>query len=143
MKRIQNKKGAIFIIVIVILTVIIIGVGYGTFRFLNRKSVLLPIIPSTQPTTSSQNLEINFTETGYISNWNSQTESSTKNWALLYEKPGNPVISIELVFNEASLCDLGKGEKVCDKSKFTNDDRTKIEGNKNEGKVTVINLIKL
>jgi hypothetical protein len=76
-------------------------------------------------------------------NWDSQTESYTKDWTLLYEKPGNPAISVKLVFTKSSLCDLGKGKMVCDKNKLNNGDQAKIEGNRKNQEVTVINLTKL
>lgn len=143
MNKLQNEKVAISIIIIVILAVIVVGVVYGAYLSFNQKPVSLPATSSTQPTVALKTLEINFTETGNILNWDSQTESYTEDWTLLYEKPGNPAISVKLVFNEASLCDLGEGEKVCDKSEFNNGDRAKVEGNRNNGEVTVINLTKL
>ena len=104
----------------------------------------LPTLTSTPtPTSSPQILPINFTETGNLVNYDSQTESNVSDWTLLYEKPGNPAISAKLAFSEASLCDLGEGPVSCDKSKLTNGDRAKVEGNNNNGVVTVIKLTKL
>jgi len=142
MKKLQNEKGAISITIIAILAMIVIGGGYGVYQAFKPKSTSLPVIPSGQPTAAPKILKVNFTETGNILNWDSQTESYLEDWILLYEKPGNPAISVNLVFNEASFCDLSEGRKVCDKSKLNNGDRAKIEGNKNNGEVTVINLTK-
>ncbi|MFH1566122.1 MAG: hypothetical protein ABIB98_02920 [bacterium] len=143
MIKLQNEKGVISIIVIAILVVVVVGVGYSTYRSVNQKPALLPVVPSAQPVATPKTLEINFTETGEIINWDSRTESYTENWTLLYAKPGNPAISVKLIFNETSLCDLGEGGKVCDESKFNNGDRARVEGNKNNGEVTVITLTKL
>jgi hypothetical protein len=150
MKSLQNEKGVIPVIVVVILAIIVVGVGYGVYQSFGPKPTSLPSMPSAEPsgepsaseeptTEPQQALEINFTETGNILNWDSQTESYTEDWTLLYEKPGNPAISVKLVFDENSLCD---GE-VCDTSKLNNGDRAKVEGNRSGDEVTVINLAKL
>jgi hypothetical protein len=145
MKKLQNEKGVISIIIIAILAVIAVGLGYGAYQSFHQKPASLPAIPSGEPPVigSGETLETNFTETGNILNWDSRTESYTEDWTLLYEKPGNPAISVKLVFNEASLCDLGEGAKVCNKSEFNNGDRAKVEGNRNNGEVIVISLSKL
>jgi hypothetical protein len=129
-------------IVIAILIVLAIGVGYGAYQSSRPKPTSSPAISSPVPTTTPT-LEVNFTETGNILNWDSQTESYTEDWTLLYEKPGNPAISVKLLFNEASLCNLGEGEKVCDKSELSNGDRAKVEGSRSNNKVVVIKLKKL
>lgn len=143
MGKLQNEKGAVPIIVIAILAVIAVGIGYGAYQSFYRKSAPLPVVPPVQPTATPTSLEINFTETGNILNWDSQTESYTENWTLLYEKPGNPAISVKLVFDKNSICELGEGEKVCDKSELNNGDRAKVEGNKSNNEVVVIKLKKL
>lgn len=143
MKRLQNEKGVISTIIIAILAIIVVGVGYGTSQFFSQKPASLPAMPTELPTIPPKTPEINFTETGNLLNWDSQTESYIDDWTLLYEKPGNPAISVKLVFNDGSLCDFGEGIKVCDKSKLNNGDRAMVEGSRNNGEVTVINLIKL
>ncbi len=150
MKSLQNEKGVIPVIVVIILAVIAVGVGYGVYQSFGQKPISLPGLPTAAPSAApsasesptaepQQALEVNFTETGNVLNWDSQTESYTEDWTLLYEKPGNPAISVKLVFDENSLCD---GE-VCDTSKLNNGDRVKVEGNRSGGEVTVISLTKL
>lgn len=143
MKKLQNEKGVIPVIVIAILSVIIAGVSYGAYRFFNQNSVSLPAKQTELPIVSPKTPEINFTETGELLNWDSRTESYLDEWTLLYAKPGNPAISVRLIFNEESLCDFGEGMKVCDKSKFNNGDRVMVKGSRKNDEITVINLTKL
>lgn len=143
MKKFPNKKGTVPIIIIAISAVVVAGIGYGAYHFFSQKPTSLPVGPSALPNVAPKTLEINFSETGNLLNWDSQTETYTENWTLLYEKPGNPAISVDLVFNEASFCDLGEEKKLCDKSKLNNGDRAQVEGNKNNKEVMVINLKKL
>lgn len=139
MKKVTNKKGAIPIIAVIILVIAIGGAAYGGYQYLAPKPTPVPIL---EPTTRSS-LEINFSEVGNILNWDVQTESYTDDWTLLYEKPGNPAISVKLNFNENSVCDIGEGDELCDKNKFSNGDRAKVEGNRTNDTVTVIKLEKL
>lgn len=142
MKSLQNEKGVIPVVVIVILAIIVVGVGYGVYQSFGPKLTSLPAMPSASelPTAEPQQaLEVNFTETGNILNWDSQTESYIEDWTLLYEKSGNPAISVKLVFDENSFC----GEEVCDTSKLNNGDRAKVEGNRSGGEVIIVKLTKL
>jgi hypothetical protein len=143
-KKLHAQKGLVPIIVVVLVVVAIVA-GYGVYRYFGLDSASPTANPSVseQPAARQGALEINFTETGNILNWNAQTESYMEEWTLLYEKPGNPAISVKLVFNDDSLCDLGEGESVCDKAKLSNGDRAKVEGNMKNGEVTVVNLTKL
>jgi len=140
MKKLQNQEGVAPIVLVIVLA-IIASTGYGAYQSFHQKSASLPTIPLVKPL--KEPLEINFTETGNILNWDSRSESYTENWTLLYEKPGNPAISVKLVFNEASFCDLGEGRQICDKNKLNNGDRAKVEGNRNNEEVVVINLTRL
>jgi len=155
MNKLKDQKGAVSIIVIVILIIVVIGVGYIAYQPFNKKSTLLSVIPliSKKPEISEQaseptlqptiSVEVNFSEEGNILNWDSQTESYTQDWTLLYEKPTNPALSVMLIFNESSVCDLGQGEGICDKSLLNNGDRAKVDGFNSNRQVTVINLKKL
>lgn len=131
----KNQKGTVPIIAIVLLAVAIGGAAYVGQKYFAPKPTPLP--------TTKPPLEVNFSETGNILNWDSQTESYTDEWTLLYEKPGNPAIPVKLKFDKNSLCNLGEEEEPCDKSKLNNGDRAKVEGNKIDDTVTVIKLEKL
>lgn len=155
MNKLKDQKGAVSIIVIVILIIAIIGAGYIAYQSFNKESTLLSVMPSiskkpeiseqvSKPTLKPETpLEVNFSEEGNILNWDSQTESYTQDWTLLYEKPTNPALSVKLIFNESSMCDLGQGEGICDKSLLNNGDRAKVDGFNSNRQVIVINLKKL
>ena len=155
MNKLKKQKGAVSIILIIILTIIVIGVGYIAYQSFNKKSTLLSTTPSiskkpeiseqaSEPTLQpTMSLEVNFSEEGNILNWDSQTESYTQDWTLLYEKPTNPALSVKLIFNENSICDLGEGEGICDKSLLNNGDRAKVDGFNSNRQVIVIKLKKL
>lgn len=139
MDKNKSKKGAMPIIAIIALVIAIGGAAYIGQKYFVSKPTPPPILaPIPKPS-----LEINFSEVGNILNWDVQTESYTDDWTLLYEKPGNPAISVNLNFNENSLCDIGEGDELCDKNKFSNGDRAKVEGNRVNNKVTVIKLEKI
>ena len=156
MNKLKDQKGAVSIIVIVVLTIVVIGAGGVIYQSFNKEQTFLPVIPlitekpekaeqTPEPTLKSEApLEVNFSEEGNILNWDSQTESYTENWTLLYEKPSNPALSVKLIFNENSICDLGEGEEgICDKSLLNNGDRAKVDGLYNNREIIVINLKKL
>ena len=152
MNKLKDQKGAVSIIVIVVLTIVVIGAGGVIYQSFNKESTLLSTSKkpekaeqTPEPTLKSEApLEVNFSEEGNILNWDSQTESYTENWTLLYEKPSNPALSVKLIFNENSMCDLGEGEEgICDKSLLNNGDRAKVDGFRSNSQVIVINLKKL
>lgn len=87
--------------------------------------------------------EVNFSESGNILNWDAQTESFTDEWTFLYEKPGDPALSVNLVFDGNSVCAVDKGEGPCDQTKLNNGDRVELWGNKVGDQVTVVRLKRL
>jgi len=88
-------------------------------------------------------LQVNFSETGNIINWDSSTESFVEDWVFIYDKPGTLVLNVKLVFNQNSVCDMGKGKELCDQSQFNNGDTVSVEGLQDEGGVTVMKLEKI
>lgn len=62
--------------------------------------------PSPSP-TSGQSPAANFSESGTILDWDSRLEKETGQWYLLYEKPGQPALRVNLIFNKNSKCQLG------------------------------------
>ncbi len=82
--------------------------------------------------------ENNFIETGNLSL--SQDKNS---WALVYEKPGQPGLKVDLEFTYQSLCDLGQETKNClilPNNFLQVGDRVTIQGNKKENQVRVNQL---
>ncbi len=167
-----SKKGIASIITIVILIILSAGVGFGAY-FISQKiklglkedlstgqieeftdpEALAPsaepvlILPSPSLAASAiptpQSLSVNFTQSGNILDWDVATESHTGNWQLLYEKSGNPALSVNLVFDQSSQCDLAWGYQVCQPSNLINGEMAKVEGNRVGDKVTVIRLKKI
>lgn len=165
----NDKRGISPIIVILLLIIVSSGVGFGAYwlsqKLAPRPSILesppvlekpslpeseeveLPEKPTPSPAIApasapSPSPEINFVQEGNILNWDAASETYTENWRLLYEAPGNPALSVDLIFDENSLCDLGQGEEVCVLQKLTNGERARIEGSREGAQVLVINLIK-
>jgi len=145
MDKSKNKKGAVPVIAVIVLAIAIAGVVWGVSCRSGQTVSQLPTIgepeESEQPTPEPE-LEVNFSEAGNILNWDSRTESYTDEWTLLYEKPGAPALSVELNFNEDSVCDLGTGDEPCDQGQLNNGDRANIEGHRTDGEVAVIRLEK-
>lgn len=95
---------------------------------------------TTQQMPDSDQIPVNFSETGTITNWDTKKEASSPDWTFVYEKPGTPVLNLKLEFRANSLCDMGKGPKQCVQNDFTIGSRAKIEGNRQGEKVVVKSL---
>lgn len=145
----MNKRGPVPIITFGIVAVLlVIGVGCLPKEGSREAGVPTEETREAKPTPKltpepTQALTINFSQAGNILNWDSQTETYADEWTLLHEKPGNPALSVNLIFNENSICDVGQGEKVCNKGELNNGDRVELEGNRVGDTVTVIRLKKL
>ena len=147
MNNYKNQTGAIPIIAVIILVIAIGGAAYVG----QKKFAQIPNTPSIEKLKSTPEstldpkttLEINFSEAGNILNWDSQTESYTDEWTLLYEKPSNPAIAVKLKFDENSICNTGAGDELCDKNKLNNGDMAQVKGNRIDDTVIVIKLEKL
>jgi len=141
MNKLKNQKSTVLIIAVIVLVAIIGGAAY-----IGRKPTAPSVekgLESTSESSPKPPLEVNFSETGNTLNWDSQTESYTDEWTLLYEKPGNPAIAVKLKFDENSICNTGAGDEACDKNKLNNGDMAQVKGNKTGDTVTVIKLEKL
>ncbi len=128
------------------LFLIIVVAIFGLLVFFNQNILFLKVVnkePITVLKEFNEFLEINFTKTGSILNWDSQTETYTENWILLYEEPGKPALSVKLVFNENSFCTISQEEKICDKADFNNGDRAEVRGHRKDKIVIVTSLIRL
>lgn len=66
-----------------------------------------------------------------------------KRWILIYEESDKPVLTVELKFDEDSVCDLQQGKKPCSEyDKYgESGDRVKVVGDKKEETVKVQKLI--
>ena len=65
-----------------------------------------------------------------------------ENWALLYEEPGKPALSVFLDFIQNSICAAGNETALCWDTEFVGGERVTIEGQKaeNSDSVTVVTL---
>ncbi|OGH12264.1 MAG: hypothetical protein A2857_00665 [Candidatus Levybacteria bacterium RIFCSPHIGHO2_01_FULL_36_15] len=88
----------------------------------SKQSIAYSRVPKIMP------MPVNFTETGYITDFDSKWEKKTGNWVFLYENPGIPVIRVNLEFTNESKCDLGEGLKLCKKTQLIEGERIRIEG---------------
>ena len=160
MRKSKNEQGAALLILIILLVVGAIVV-YGGAKIIkkpiNLPGIQLPTGSSSEETSApieeaEQDLDEsdsqpvlveNFDKTGNLTDWDANAERQTGNWVLLYEAPGRPAITANLVFNASSKCDLGSGEEVCDKSKLELGSTARVQGNEKNGVVTVIKLTKI
>jgi len=83
-------------------------------------------------------IPVNFTKTGNLVSQGVQF--GNENWALVYEEPGKPALTVSLIFRQDSFCDLGLGTEPCLGAKFKQGQRVKIEGDLQQGSVTVAKL---
>lgn len=80
-------------------------------------------------------LEANFSKTGEIL-------KKEEGLIFLYGEPGNPAATVQLIFTQTSLCDFGEGKKTCETAKLEEGTRVKINGNKKNGELEVIEIEK-
>lgn len=103
-----------------------------------------PTVTTATPSPSPiQALQVNFSKTGNILNWDAASESETDIWRFLWDEPGALALTVDLEFNQQSQCHLGLGYQVCDQLKLVNGERVNLEGNREGDKVTVIKLKRL
>lgn len=89
-------------------------------------------IATTGPTVAAvqqKQLEVNFSKEGALVN-------RENIWTLLYEEPGDPVVIVNLKFDNNSKCEMG----ACDTSKFIEGTRVLVSGNKSGEVVTVVKM---
>lgn len=166
MKKSKNEQRMTLVILVVLLVVVGVLV-YGGAKIikkpLNWPGFQLPAGSSSGETSASTErmepqispkpdfdesssqpvLVENFDKTGNLTDWDANTEKQTGNWILLYDEPGRLAIVANLAFNALSKCDLGSGEKVCDKSNLELGIIARVQGNEENGIVTVIKLTKI
>jgi len=82
----------------------------------------------------------NFSQIGNIVKNNPGLKKDT--WYLIYEQPGSPALTIELIFDEESKCIIGEEIKSCSSVTLENGERVKIEGIEKEERVLVKTLTK-
>lgn len=91
---------------------------------------------------TGKSLPVNFSETGVILDWDAEKEINTGDWKFLYDKPGALALTVKIKLDEGSLCDMGQGEKICEKNEFVNGTTVMLEGNKVDDEVTVLKMSK-
>ncbi|MDZ7726048.1 MAG: hypothetical protein U5L75_00505 [Candidatus Campbellbacteria bacterium] len=82
--------------------------------------------------------EITFEETGNLVRNNPGMKEGV--WYMVYESPGSPASTQELLFTDRSECVTPEGSEVCDAESFSNGYRVKIEGIEKAGVVEVSRL---
>jgi hypothetical protein len=63
--------------------------------------------------TDARLTDINFSETGNITNWDSENEVYTDLWVLTYEQPGAPALFVSLILGDESICVVNNEEYDC------------------------------
>jgi len=131
----KNKK--VFLIIAII---VFVNLGlFVFFRFRNQTKFAPASSPSqlSQPTISGQQLAdeptieqdlppVDQPASTFDSDSGSGTDSSLSTvtiggvligdgnpWTLIYDTPGSPATTLELVFTDQSLCDFGQGDTSC------------------------------
>ena len=104
------------IIILIVALVIISIIGFVFYKNRNAKPLEEGDIQSQQ-----QEVKADFSKTGNI------TKSESK-INLIYEEPGKPALSANLVFNENSKCESATGEKTCVLTDLKDGDRISVEG---------------
>jgi hypothetical protein len=74
--------------------------------------------------------DVNFSETGNITDWDEMTESYVDDWVLTYELLGAPAAAVDLSFDDDSVCVVGNEEYDCTKilNKEFNGKRLHVQG---------------
>jgi len=130
----KNKGNAVNILLILVSVMAVAGIMVFFFKEVRPQLKNLG-------SETVQNLS-NFSETGYLVINNPGLDKNT--WYLSYEKIGQPVIVIKLVFSKNSVCKEKTGkEGECQPSNFAVGTKAKVEGDKTLGFVTVNRLEKL
>lgn len=90
-----------------------------------------------QTTSSSYNVgvddelnEVNFSKSGNIVSWDEAVEEFTDNWRFIYEAPGEPAKSAEMVLDDESFCIVGEEKFDCRDllNKDFNGERVHLQG---------------
>ena len=125
----KNKKGsAVAITAIVVILALGVGaIGWKAISIKNQSNISQDGFENKKPDknpTDDQPAE-SFDESAF-----SQSGNITNGCHIVYEKPGNPAIDVELVFKINSQCNYGAGNKDC---LYTDGDlycgqRAKIDG---------------
>ena len=87
-------------------------------------ATLLFLVGSTRPTNMSVN--INFDETGHFVKDNPGLKPGV--WYLVYEKPGAPALTAELMFNDKSICIWGGKSGPCPEVFLPRSSLTRVRG---------------
>lgn len=131
-KKINNKINIYLLILIIIIFFVVVSTAIKIGSSYPKETIQLPT-PSPTPRVFS----FNFTEIGYISDWDSKKQQETGEWFFLYENPGIPIIKVKLEFTDNSRCDFGQGEKLCSQLKLISGEKIKIEGQMQVDKLVV------
>lgn len=147
------------IFLLIIFIVIIVVTAASAIYLLSQKIVITrPTNPSefTKPdwfktkeqvkeiiATAAPPPAVNFTYDGHLIKRG--TGSDSESWIFLYEGPGAPAQSANLIFKHYSLCDFGDGEKSCQIKlrQVESGIKVHLEASKENNVVTVIKIKKL
>jgi hypothetical protein len=78
---------------------------------------------------------VNFSQTGNL------VKQGGK-FVLVYDQPGNPAATVNLVFTSSSVCDFEKGG-FCDERLFGQGERVRVDGNREGDTVTVVGITRI
>lgn len=122
---------------------LIIVIFIALFVFRDKPNTLDTAQTDNQAITKNSNRdsEINFSEIGNIVN--TEPTKGNTNLKLIYEKPGAPALSVDLLFNEKSMCGSETEKIVCMamSRSFENGLRVKIFGIRTDDTVEVREMV--
>jgi HSP20 family molecular chaperone IbpA len=128
--------------------IVLIGAGCSNRSLEFDRAQLDHVRSSDEPmvTSSGELVEVderlknvNFSETGNITDWDEVTETYVDDWTLTYELPGVPAGSVDLVFDDDSVCVVANEEYDCREilDKEFNGKRLHVQGVEDDTKVSV------
>jgi len=108
----ENKKGSAVVIaaIIIILALGVGAIGWKAISIKNRSSVSQDDFDNKKPDKNPADSQPAESSGGSTF---SQSGNVTDGCHIVYEKPGNPAIDVELVFKINSQCNYGAGNKDC------------------------------
>lgn len=98
-------------------------------------------VRTAPPANDQQNgmSTLTFSETGNLVRNNPGMEANV--WYLVYEKPGQPGLSMPLYFNQNSNCRTGTSTSPCDPSQLQQGTRAEVKGSQDAAGVRVNELV--
>jgi hypothetical protein len=140
-------------IIFIILLFVIVG-GFFAYKIFMKSDSTTSLKPG-QNTTEIEPEENAFPEDGTSENLEAVPESDVNfsqfgtitkegnELTLSYQLPDNPPITVNLVFDSQSKCDLGEGLVTCTAASFSGGEQANVDGALSDTDVSVRQLVKI